>query len=349
MSGTTGSGDVPEQICYEAVHQTADAVYITDTDGTIEYVNPAFEEITGYDKEEALGETPRILNSSEYDDSFYEELWETINSGEQWETEIVDETKSGDRIILDQTISPITTPDGEVEKFVAVARDVTEKKERKRDLERFKEIQSRILRHNLRNRLNIIKSHAEYCAQNLDKKYARRADDVISATNTLERLSNKTRLIEQLLDLELKPKTIHLDEEIQERVELYRDRFPGVAFSFECPSDCEIEAIPETSVALGNLIENAAKHNDREQPTVDITVRSDEAATVITISGDGPGIPEQELLALEQGVETSLNHGTGIGLWLVGWIIEKADASFTYETGTTGTEFSIRFPQPEQA
>ncbi|MEF8871426.1 MAG: PAS domain S-box protein [Haloarculaceae archaeon] len=135
MSGTDVPKDVPEEICYEAVQQTADAVYITDTDGTIEYVNPAFEDITGYERDEALGETPQILNSGEYDDSFYEELWETVTAGEQWETELVDETKCGDRIILDQTISPITTPDGEVEKFVAVARDVTDRKERERRLE----------------------------------------------------------------------------------------------------------------------------------------------------------------------------------------------------------------------
>ncbi|WP_338740424.1 PAS domain S-box protein [Haloplanus salilacus] len=117
-----------------AVERSAHAIYITDAEGRIEYVNPAFEEITGYSEQAAVGETPRILKSGEYDDDFYEEFWETITSGEQWEAEMIDERSDDERIVLNQTVAPITDDDGDVRKFVAVARDITERKDRERKL-----------------------------------------------------------------------------------------------------------------------------------------------------------------------------------------------------------------------
>lgn len=120
----------------EAVEQTGHAVYITDADATIEYVNPAFEETFGYSAEHAVGRTIHILRSGEHDSAFYDDLWNTIRSGERWHSEMVDERRDGTRIVVDQTISPITTDDGEVQKYVAVARDVTERKAYEKELER---------------------------------------------------------------------------------------------------------------------------------------------------------------------------------------------------------------------
>lgn len=124
----------------EAVEQAAHAIYITDPEGTIRYVNPAFEEITGYTADEAVGETPTLLQSSEHDDAVYEELWETITAGNPWHNEMHDETKGGEEIILDQTISPIEAEDGSIEAFVAVNRDITRRKERRRALERYERL-----------------------------------------------------------------------------------------------------------------------------------------------------------------------------------------------------------------
>ena len=118
-----------------AVEQAGHAIYITDTDATIEYVNPAFEEVTGYPAEEAIGETPAILSSGEYGADFYETLWETIWAGEQWQREIVDERKDGKEVVLDQTIAPIETDGRDVEGFVAVNRDITERREREEQLQ----------------------------------------------------------------------------------------------------------------------------------------------------------------------------------------------------------------------
>ncbi|RLM59338.1 PAS domain S-box protein [Halobellus sp. Atlit-31R] len=120
----------------EAVEQSGHMVYITDTDGRIEYVNPAFEESTGYDEADAIGRTPRILNSGEHDADYYDVFWETINAGMRWEGEIVDENAEGEQIVLDQTVSPLTDDEGEPRKFVAIAQDVTDRRAYEEALER---------------------------------------------------------------------------------------------------------------------------------------------------------------------------------------------------------------------
>ncbi|MDS0283267.1 ATP-binding protein [Haloarcula onubensis] len=110
----------------QVVEHAADAILVTGPDGTIEYVNSTFEEVTGYDRADAVGRTPRILKSGEQCEAYYERMWETIKAGGVWEEEIVNQTKSGDRYVAHQTIAPVTDADGAVEKFVAIQRDVTE-------------------------------------------------------------------------------------------------------------------------------------------------------------------------------------------------------------------------------
>jgi PAS domain S-box-containing protein len=119
----------------QAVEATGYAIYITDTDGRIRYVNAAFEEITGYSREEAIGETTRLLRSGEMSEAYYANLWETVRSGEVWEGDIVDRRKNGELYTAAQTIAPVSEG-GEVLAFVAVQNDITEREKRAEILER---------------------------------------------------------------------------------------------------------------------------------------------------------------------------------------------------------------------
>ncbi len=118
-----------------AVESSGHAIYMTDVDGEITYVNPAFEEITGYSREEAVGTRPRILQSGEHDDAYYRTLWETIRAGEVWEEEITDRRKNGEFYHAEQTIAPVIDERGEIDRFVAVQNDITERKRRQAELE----------------------------------------------------------------------------------------------------------------------------------------------------------------------------------------------------------------------
>ncbi|WP_276275956.1 PAS domain-containing response regulator [Haloarcula regularis] len=109
----------------EAVEHAGHSIYWTDPDGRIEYVNPAFEESTGYTAAEARGKNPRILKSGAHDETFYADLWETILDGETWEGRVVNERKSGERYVVDQTIAPVTDSSGDIKRFVAVNTDAT--------------------------------------------------------------------------------------------------------------------------------------------------------------------------------------------------------------------------------
>jgi len=128
------------QLFKQAVEASGHSIYFTDTDGTIEYVNPAFEAVTGYSAEEAIGRTPRILKSGRYDADFYVALWDTILSGEVWRRELWNSQRSGEPYAVDQTIAPVEGRSGDVEHFVAVNADVTDRKRREGDLERYETI-----------------------------------------------------------------------------------------------------------------------------------------------------------------------------------------------------------------
>ena len=108
-----------------AVDQAAEAVMVTDAAGAIEYVNPAFERITGYTRDEAIGRNPRLLKSGRHDERFYRELWATITAGQPWKGHLVDRRKDGTFYEEEATISPVRDEHGVISNFVAVARDVT--------------------------------------------------------------------------------------------------------------------------------------------------------------------------------------------------------------------------------
>lgn len=115
------------------VEETEQAIYLTDTAGTITYVNPAFEEITGYTAAEAIGQTPAILDSGEHSAKYFQRLWETILSGETWSERTINRRKNGDQYIANQTIIPITTS-GEITHFAAIQSDITDQNGHQQDL-----------------------------------------------------------------------------------------------------------------------------------------------------------------------------------------------------------------------
>jgi diguanylate cyclase (GGDEF)-like protein/PAS domain S-box-containing protein len=114
--------------------KTADMVVITGRDGTIEYVNPAFEALTGYSRAEAVGNTPRILKSGMHGARFYEELWDTILSGNIYRDVFINRKKNGDLYYDECTITPVTGRHGEITHFVATAKDITKQKHAEQEL-----------------------------------------------------------------------------------------------------------------------------------------------------------------------------------------------------------------------
>lgn len=113
-----------------AVEQTADGVIITNQQGIIEYVNPGFEVISGFSREEAYGNTPRLLKSGHHDDAFYRKLWDHISSGKHFRATVLNKKKNGDLFWVEQTITPLTDESNQITHYVSVIKDITELREK---------------------------------------------------------------------------------------------------------------------------------------------------------------------------------------------------------------------------
>ena len=115
-----------------AVEQAADGIVITDTDGKIQYVNPAFTAMTGYSSQEAIGQYPRILKSGQHTAAFYEDLWNTIRAGRVWHGEMVNRHKDGTLYTEEMRITPVAGPSGAPAGFIAIKHDVSEQRAREK-------------------------------------------------------------------------------------------------------------------------------------------------------------------------------------------------------------------------
>ena len=109
-----------------AIEQAAEAFIITDTRGIIQYVNPAFEKITGYGQEEVIGRHSRILKSHKHDKSFYRQMWDTVDKHGVWKGRFINKKKDGAFYEVEATISPVRNASGKVINYVAVHRDITQ-------------------------------------------------------------------------------------------------------------------------------------------------------------------------------------------------------------------------------
>ncbi|HEY4644059.1 MAG TPA: PAS domain S-box protein, partial [Bacteroidota bacterium] len=129
-----------------AIHYTVNPIQITDSNGRMIYVNPAFERTSGYSKEELIGSDPKILSSGKHPPEFWRSAWEVISAGKVWRDEVVNRNKSGELIYADLTISPIVGPSGTVVGFLGTHRDLTEQKKLEKELQTSEQYLATILR-----------------------------------------------------------------------------------------------------------------------------------------------------------------------------------------------------------
>lgn len=151
------------------INQAYDSVVITDINGNIEYVNPAFEQVTGYSREEFIGKNPRILKSGKHSNEFYQVMWNTILKGDVWYGEITNKKKDGAIYNEETIINPVKNRNNEITNFVAIKRDITRKKELEEKINRLQREYEAFMRHELKNMLSPIKGYI-YVLSNIDNE-----------------------------------------------------------------------------------------------------------------------------------------------------------------------------------
>ncbi|TQQ82834.1 PAS domain S-box protein [Halonotius terrestris] len=337
------------QLFRKAVENSGNSVIITDRNGNVEYVNAAFEAQTGYTREEILDNNPNLLSSGKQSDAFYDDLWETILAGETWEAELVNQRKSGGLYRVEQEISPITNSVGEITHFVAIERDVTNRRLREQQLD----VLNRILRHNLRNGMNVIEGNVSLLEERVDDEAADQFFDAINTRiNDLDRLSARAATVRSLFantDSEEVVSDIPLLFTGLE--EKFASRYPSASLTTESAS-LAVKADNRLELGLLELIDNFIQHNDQPTPTVTVTAtpHTEMGAAEwveIVVTDNGPGIPMYEWQAIQAGEETPLEHGTGLGLWLVHWTVSLLGGEVRIEEDDTGTKAVLTLPRAD--
>jgi len=221
-------------------------------------------------------------------------------------------------------------------------RDVTDQQTREQRLA----VLNRILRHNVRNDLDVVLAYADH----IDNEEIRTGIKE-STTNLLE-LSQKVREAEAMMrestDL---PDKVNLSEVIISVADRFKtDDYPG-EITIDCPEDIQISTHRTVlQQILSELVENAFIHSDSDSPCVEIDVQSNcEEPVEISVADDGPGLPEREQEILAAGTETQLKHGQGIGLWFVNWAITQLGGELQFQPNSpNGSIVTIRlYDTPE--
>ena len=205
-------------------------------------------------------------------------------------------------------------------------RFIEEREQREQRLEVF----NRVLRHNLRNRLDVIRSHTEQLADRTDGDDA---EAILTATDRLASIGTRARRIDRLMARDLNPTTVDLTSVVSDL--LSQIASDDITVNTEFPSTATLRTDSEIlRTALISPLENAVRYAE-SSVTVSIAPTAD--GYRIVISDDGPGIPAAELESLAAGTETSLQHGRGLGLWQLKWGIDVlgGDLSFETDDGTT--------------
>lgn len=199
------------------------------------------------------------------------------------------------------------------------------------------EVLNRVLRHNIRNEANIIYGY-------VDRLDSEAAAEIKAVLERIEGLSDQARRISKLFEREEGAETASLDRLLTNSVESVSEDYPAVTIEYRAaPATLEVSSVLQP--VFTNLLENGAEHNTSADPRVVIEVEAGDERVDIAFRDNGPGIDEYERDVLERGRETPLEHGSGLGLWLVTWGVHIAggDVSFS-EHQPTGSVITVSVP-----
>lgn len=201
---------------------------------------------------------------------------------------------------------------------------------------------NRVLRHNIRNSVTVIRGRAEHLIE--QSPDATDAQPIIGEAEQLIDLSEKARVLESVIVEEFDRVETGLEGLLQRVVQQTTDEYPEASITVADPESVSLAVRPSLERALCELLENAVKHTETE-PRVTVTVESIPNAVQIRIEDNGPGLPDIEHQALTEGIETPLAHGSGLGLWLTYWIVTSHDGTIDVTASKDGTEMTVELPR----
>jgi len=257
------------------------------------------------------------------------------------------ERANGEFIWVFLHLSP-TTIDGE-QRVIAEVRDITEYKERERRLRLF----SRVIRHNLRNEMNLLQGYANRLKQAVEEDTLEdEVETILDIATEVASLSDSLDEFEEIADADSTQRgPTNLRKAIQGPIKQILTEYPEVELTVETAEDVWTQADKGLQYAVRHALENAVEHNDQDPPIVTVSVFDDpeNERGVIRISDNGPSIPEMEIDILDEEIETSsVYHGSGVGLWVMQWCVRALGGELLFDKNTPrGNVVSFLLPKTE--
>ncbi|MDI6739215.1 MAG: PAS domain S-box protein [Candidatus Edwardsbacteria bacterium] len=340
-----------------AIEQLDESMVITDCEGNIQYVNPAFEAATGYCREEAVGRNHSLWRSGKHDDQFYREMWQSLREGEIWRGSAVNRKKDGTLYEEGATISPVRNDAGKIVNYVAVSRDITERK-RLQSIAEAVNTMNNIgyvfsgIRHEIGNALNSLKMANSIIKGNL-RAYSpdtlmKFIDIASSEIARMEYLLNSLKNFSMYESPKIEP--VEMPEFIKKLMALAVEDFKnrGIAIREQVdPGVARVLADPRAlQQVMLNLLSNSADAlTGREAPQITITVSMQKDLIQITVEDNGGGMSPEQLANLFKPFHTSKPSGTGLGLVITRNILAKMSGTIEVESQLEkGTRVAVSLP-----
>lgn len=323
----------------EAFHSADTPMLLYDLNFLVRDVNRAGQSFSGYSRDELVGEPVSVIAG---DTDVVDDIVETLIRGDSWQGDFPLQTKSGTRVFGRGSTAPIVV-EGKTKGYVAVFVDTT-KQQRYASTSR---VLSRLLRHDLRNELNLLYGYIDAARTNTDDPDALAALDdageqIRRIVGRSDQVGNLRDLLEQSYDAESRP--VRLAEVLEERVVAARKRFPDADVSIGDVPGVRVYADDLLPAAFEALIENAVVHNDKETPVVEVDALDRGTDVVVRVHDNGPGVPagQEDLIFGREDVDV-VHHGTGLGLFLVDNIVKNYDgAVWVEDNDPEGAVFAVR-------
>ncbi|MCA9450076.1 MAG: PAS domain S-box protein, partial [Candidatus Omnitrophica bacterium] len=360
------------RILVSAIESMAESIEITDKEGNIQYVNPAFERTSGYSRDEVLGRNPRFLKSGKHSKKFYSDMWKTLQSGYVWTGEFLNRRKDGTLYREEATISPVRDRDGEIASYIAVKRDLTKEIELKTRVNQLQRMQAVGLlaagiAHDFNNILQAILGYSSLIKERLPEG----SELIEHSDRVLEGSRRGADLVRQLLTFSrqtaMKMSPIHLEIVVKEAIKLLRSTIPSpISLVFEQPGDLPmVNADPSQ---IHQVMVNICVNSRDAMPdggTISVSLQTEKVGgqriieedceegeyLVLTINDNGPGIPNENVAKVFDPFFTtkSEGHGTGLGLSTCFGIVKQHGGFIEVESQEgQGTTFSVYLPALEK-
>ena len=345
---------------YYVAQNTVNPVEITDLQGNIIYINPAFIETSGYSREELIGKNPNVFSSGKHSKKFWYKMWSTINEGKVWVGEVENKKRNGDPFYTQLLISPILDNAGSVTGFFGIHRDLSEKKLLEKQLIHTQKMESigtlaAGVAHEVGNPLASISALVQVVQRSTSDEFAKEKLELIK-----KQVTRISKIIRDLVDFS-RPSNYELqltdiNQNIVDAIEITKVGAKAKDILFVLDLNKQIPLLPLISDQIQQIFVNVLLNavdaieeleNSVTQKKIEITSDLSDENVVITFKDNGKGIPENNLVKVFEPFFTTkqAGKGTGLGLWVSYGIIKSFQGDIKVESKPgKSTTFTITLP-----